>query len=150
MPRQALGDDDESIMTFSFHQDPTTKTANGGEGKGHQSRSSAQEDQLARARHVALTNRRRALKAKLETRLAEIRSYLGDMSGDQLEKAVRLLVETEDRHRAKLSSLTESLTEQLKKVYDELHALKKGAEKSQSKRVGTLSDVSSVSASVRA
>ena len=149
MPRRELGDDDESVMTFSFDQDITTaKPARGGEGKGD--RSQKQEDQLAAAREVCLRRRRTKLKAKIEARLTLLRSQLGDMNSDQLEKAVTLLVETEDRHRAKLSSLTESLTDQLKQVYDELHALKKGVEKSQAKRVGTLSDVSSVSASVRA
>ena len=43
------------------------------------------------------------------------------LNNDQVERTVKLLIETEDRHRTKLAALTESLTEYLRKVYDEIH-----------------------------
>ena len=113
---------------------------------GESRRSNAQTDQLARAREVALHNRRVKLKAKLEQRLAELRSKLPDLRNDQLEKVVRHLIELEDHHRTKLADATELWNKRLQSIFDEMHAMRKGMfdgkPRSSGKSVGTLSDVS--------
>ena len=153
MGRREDLDDDESTVTISFPDgDPQVKSSSshGQDRDRHSSGlSAAQSEQLKKAREVALNNRRVRLRAKLEKRLIELKSVMGDFNDAQLERVVKVLVETEDKHRSRQTALTESLTEQLKKVYDEIHKVRKDVEKATSKRVGTLSDVSSVSASVR-
>lgn len=79
-------------------------------------RSVKQDDQLARAREVALANRRVRTRRLLEERLAAIRAKMGDLSNEQLERAVRMLTETEDRHRSKLAALVEEHTSQLRRL----------------------------------
>ena len=88
----------------------------------------------------------------MEARLAELRRVMGDLSNDQLDRVVKQLIETEDRHRSKLTSLTEKFTEELRKVHDLLRVVKATVEKALTKhaRPLSLSDVSSVSASTRA
>ena len=91
-----------------------------------------QADQLARAREIALNNRRVKTRARLEEKLSQLKLIMGDLNNDQLERTVKLLIETEDRHRSKQAALTESLTEQLKKVYEEIHKVRKDVEKATS------------------
>lgn len=133
MPRQHS--DTSTEISIDFSRDPSSK---GG-------RTSAQDDQLARARETALKNRRVKLRDKLETRLADLRRKLGDLGNDQLERVVRHLIETEDRHRSKLADMTDHMNKTLQYIHDELRAIRKGDSKSRAS-VGssavTLSDVS--------
>ena len=145
MPRNHDRDDDTAV-SISFSKDPTSK---GG-------RSKTQDEQLAAAREVALNNRRRRLKVKLEQRLVELRSKLGDLRNDQIERVVAELIQVEDRHRSKLHEATEHYTDSIDKmskrlelVQVELNALKKATFKENraerpAKSVGTLSDVSTL------
>ena len=134
-------DDDESIVTINFKD---VKSSRHGDGE----RSVAQHDQLARAREVALNNRRVKLRAKLEARLLELRSIMGDQSNEQLIRAVKHLTETEDRLRTKQAALTEKYNEQVKQVYDELRSIRKAMEATTGgKRIVPLSQVSSTTAS---
>ena len=133
MPRNR--DDDDTEVSISFSKDPTSK---GG-------RSKTQDEQLAAAREVALNNRRQKLRVKLEARLVELRSKMGDLHNDQLERVVTHLIQVEDRHRTKLHEAQESMNEKLKLIHTELHALKKAKEhRAPAKSVGTLSDVSTL------
>jgi C4-dicarboxylate-specific signal transduction histidine kinase len=138
-------DDDESTVTISFPHDISASE------KSKPERSQSQDDQLARAREVALNNRRRKLRAKLETRLAELRGIMGDLNEEQLERVVENLVLTEDRLRSKLNVLTERHTEELKNIHAEVRRITKLIETgrpsaSTSKKVAVpLSSVSSVS-----
>ena len=86
-------------------------------------RSASQDDQLANARNVALTNRRVKSKAKLEARLAELRAQLGTVDNEQLEKVVKHLIRTEEHHRSKLLKATDRQNEQINKINDSLHRL---------------------------
>ena len=150
MGRREEREDDESTVTISFPHDPQqVNPSRHRQRDGGGERSLKQADQLARAREIALNNRRVKTRARLEEKLSQLKLIMGDLNNDQLERTVKLLIETEDRHRSKQAALTESLTEQLKKVYEEIHKVRKDVEKATSKRVRTLSDVRSVSASVR-
>lgn len=130
MPRDR---DTETEVSISFDKNPLSKNG----------LSSAQESQLEKARSVALRNRRAKLKAKLEQRLELLRSQLGDLRNDQIERVVTHLIQTEDHHRSKLNDLTESMNHSLQQIHAELHALRKGIEPRSSKSIGTLSDVGS-------
>ena len=125
-----------SEVSIDFKSDPLSK---GG-------RSHSQESQLAAARQVALDNRRKKLKVKLEAKLAELRSKIGDLRNDQLERVIKHLVETEDHHRSKLNDLTQISNQKLDGIHNELHAIRKAmyGEPSRTKSMATLSDVSSL------
>jgi len=137
-------DDDESTVTINFQYDIAASE------KSKPQRTLSQDDQLARAREVALNNRRRKLRAKLETRLAELRGIMGDLNEEQLERVVENLVLTEDRLRTKLNVLTEKHIEELKNIHAEVRRISKMIETGRPS-VGTkkhavpLSSVSSVS-----
>ena len=133
MGRKDKDDDNDSVLTIKFPSDSKPKNSD---------RSVAQEDQLARARHTALTNRRIALKKKLENRLAELRQQLGDLSNESMARLLQLLVDTEDKHRTKLNAAVEEQNSTLRHLFDEIHSIKKGFER---KRIANLSEVSSVS-----
>ena len=145
MPRQQQ-DDDESLVTISLSDDPHIKSR---QQNTMSHPSAAQSDQLARAREVALNNRRVKVRAKMEARLAELRTKMGDLSNDQLDRVIRQLIETENHHRSKLASLTEKYTEELRTVNSQLRAIKALVERAPSKQVKPLSDVSSISTSIR-
>ena len=137
MPREQ---DTSTVISIDFENDPGSK---GG-------RTSAQNEQLERARNKALYNRRVKLKAKLEQRLSELRAKLPDLRSDQLERVVKHLVETEDHHRGKLNDLTEMMNKRLQSIFDELHAIRKGHHTETKHRasggssVAALSDVSTL------
>eukprot|EP00966_Prymnesium_polylepis_P017918 413392-Prymnesium_polylepis.4 len=136
-----MGRDDDMSSVLSVNipkRDASSKST------GKSGRSTSQDDQLARARNVALSNRRIKLKSKLEERLAELRRTMGDLNSDQMERVVKHLVETEDHHRTKLAHLVEKYTAQLAHVHDELKALRVTSGPSSRKHVGSLSDVSRV------
>ena len=136
MPRNRDHDNDTEV-SISFSRDPNSR---GG-------RSKTQEEQLAAAREVALNNRRQKLKVKLEARLVELRSKMGDLHNDKLERVVSHLIQVEDRHRTKLHEAQESMNEKLQLIHAELVTLKKAASKEHrvpAKSVGTLSDVSTL------
>ena len=106
-------------------------------------RSDLQVDQLAKARHVALQNRRSKLKAKLEAKLSTLRAALGDLPNDQLKRVGELLVETEDRHRTKYTAMIGEMMTAVNKIHAEVKTLRSLLEKQPAKHA-TLSDVSSV------
>ena len=133
-------DDSETTMTVVF------------EPRGSKSavRTNAQDEQLSKARDKALFNRRTKTKAKLEARLAELRTALGgDLNNEQLERAVRHLIHIEEHHRSKLSAATEKFNEQIKKVNENLHVLAGKIEQVRPTRMKALSELSSVSESTR-
>ena len=104
-------------------------------------------DQLALAREKSLYNRRQKLKVKLEIRLAELRSKLGYIHDDQLERVVKHLIETEDHHRSKLNDHTEHFNKKLNDIHNSLHTISKMMvhRGRSAKSTATLSDVSSLS-----
>ena len=110
------------------------------------SRSDKQEDQLTKAREVALKNRRQRLRAKLEARLKELHSQLADSDTGAMEGAVKLLIELEDRHRSKQAALTEQHTAELRDVKDELARLKSSMDKFFKRTTSSSSSVASSSA----
>lgn len=133
MPRNR--DDNDTEVSITFTKDPTSK---GG-------RSKTQDEQLAAARQVALDNRRRKLKVKLEQRLVDIRSKLPDLGNDQLERVVKEMIQMEDRHRTKLNDLHERMNERLENIQTDLNTIKKATFKEpRAKSIGTLSDVSTL------
>ena len=130
--RRPRDDDESTVMTIDFDEHPVTNPSKRNEHV--KDLSSARKTQLERAREVALNNRRRKMRTKLEARLQDIRSKLGDLRNDQLEKVVLHLIQLEDHHRSKLSTLTQSLTEQLQNLCMEVQA-------ALAPKIGTLSDV---------
>lgn len=147
MPRRERDDDESTVMTFNLEEEPNTASERAG------GRTDAQNSQIAKARAVAIKNRARRALVKGEERVRQLRAKLGaDLSNEGLERVVTNLIEVEDRHRSKLADLTDKMTEHLRRLHEEVHTVHKAVksiEKATSKRVGTLSDVSSVSASVR-
>jgi DNA anti-recombination protein RmuC len=133
MPR---GKDTDTEVSIDFKSDPVSK---GG-------RSKSQEDQLAAARQIALDRRRQKLKVKLEAKLADLRSKLGDLRNDQLERVVKHLIETEDHHRSKLNELHQTFNQTLDGIHSELNSIKKSKLHNEHSRksISTLSDVSSL------
>jgi hypothetical protein len=113
MPRRE--DDTATDISIDFPKDPTNEDG----------RSSAQVDQLSRAREKALKNRRLKLKLKMEHRLSELRQQLGDVNNETLEKAVKLLLQTEEHHRTKLNELPEITNEKLQSINNEIRAIRK-------------------------
>ena len=109
-------DDTATEISIDFPKDPTK---DGG-------RTSAQVDQLSRAREKALKNRRMKLKQKMEKKLSELRQQLGDVNNETLENTVKLLVQTEEHHRTKLNELTEITNERLQSINSEIRAIRKG------------------------
>ena len=107
-------DDTATDISIDFSKDPTKE---GG-------RSSAQNEQLNCARQKALKNRRLKLKLKMEKRLSELRQQLGDVNNEQLENAVKLLVQTEEHHRTKLNEMTEITNERLQSINSEIRAIR--------------------------
>ena len=92
MPRRDSQDADSEV-TINFSKDPSTKSI-----------SDEKLAQLARAREVALTNRRRKMKAKLEARLADIRSKLPDLK----QSATRVCGRKADGDRRQTSVTSKS------------------------------------------
>ena len=129
----AIMDDTSTVLSVSVPKS---------DAKATHARSTSQNEQLARARAVALNNRRIKLKSKLEERLSELRSVMDGMSNDQIERMVGRLIETEDRHRTKLATVVDRHAQQMSQLYDEVKTLKTMLSQSAVKKI-TLSDVSS-------
>ena len=130
---KGMGRDDDmsSVISFNLPKDGKSTDKN---------RSASQNAQLARAREVALKNRRAKALEATEARLVSLRAAMGNnVTSDQMCGLVKHLAEVEDRHRTKLASIVEKYTQHLGKVYDELKSVRTRAS---TKGVGTLSDIS--------
>ena len=113
MPR-----DNDSVVTVSFDHEQ--------EGSGGKQLSQAKLDQLAAAREKALLARRKKQKSALEAKLNELRHILGrDLRNDTVEHFAHAMMKQEQRLRDKQNALTESMTEALQSVKDELRSLRK-------------------------
>ena len=71
---------------------------------------------------------------KLEERLNGLRTALGEMSPEHLERVVAHLVEVEDHHRAKLARFVETYTEQVRRMAEEIGALRAALPKMATKK----------------
>ena len=107
--------DSEDTMTVEFES--RSKSSRG------VARSTSQDDQLTKARNVALTNRRMKTKEKLEARLIELRGQLGNIDNEHLEKAVKHLIKIEEHHRSKLLASYEKQNEQIRRLNDSVSRL---------------------------
>ena len=132
-----MSDNESDTMTIEF--EPQCKSS-----KSVGRRSASQDDQLTKARNIALTRRRIKQKQKLTARIAELRAQIGDADTEQLEKAVKHLIKLEDHHRSKLLAATEKQNENIKKVNNNINRLTNKVEQIRNPRVKTLSELSSV------
>lgn len=107
---------DESTLTFET---------------GKKELSQRKLEQLAKAREKAMLSRRKALKAKLELKLSELRHVLGsDMSNPTVERVAEAIMKQEKELRNKQNALTEKLSEAMDGFKDELRALRGAMAKS--------------------
>ena len=79
----------------------------------------------AAAREKALLSRRKKLKDKLESKLAELRHVLGcDLRSDTVEKFATAMMKQEETLRGKQSHLTERLIDTIESFKADINALK--------------------------
>ena len=135
--------DSEDTMTVEFES--RSKSSRG------VARSTSQDDQLTKARNVALTNRQMKTIEKLEARLIELSGQLGNIDNEHLEKAVKHLIKIEEHHRSKLLASYEKQNEQIRRLNDSVSRLADKVEQIRAPqiRAKALSELSSVAESSR-
>ena len=80
-------------------------------------------NQLKRARTLALESRKIKQRARLEAKLAQLRS-LGDVSNEHLEKVCHLLVETEKEGRKRTNMFIEDINTNMEDMSQEISAIR--------------------------
>ena len=77
--------------------------------------------------------------------MSELRQQLGDVNNEQLENAVKLLVQTEEHHRTKLNEMTEITNERLQSINSEIRAIRKSQSEVKHRSSGSVvTDLSSL------
>ena len=124
--RRDKDDDDSSVLTINLGEELA------GEHESYDSKknktktrppiSDRKLSQLAAAREKSLVTRRTALVSKMERRLEELNGFLPGLRSEQINRVAHAMMERESALRAKQNTFTAQLTDELRKLRNEILA----------------------------